>query len=175
MTTKLERTTPASLSGNPRATLAAWQKYEPIVISALRVHPKPFVYPCTTLRPVTICSRLRDAVRGKIAFDYPSELSTADVIRWYSEVVFKYDVENVYIGPVQNVKDVLEGSGVQTNSSHLVFPTLSFEEITAFSLLLSNGKLLGPVIVKVPPDLTLLPERENLEMVKKEDGSLMLL
>lgn len=175
MTNKLERTDPSSLAANPRATLAAWQKYEPIVKSALAVHPKSFVYPCSTLKPSTICSRLRDAVRGKLAFDYPSELSTEAVARWYSEVVFKYDIENVYIGLPEGVKQVLDGTGSITNKSNLTFPTLSFEELAAFSLLLSNGRLVGPVIVKVPPDISLLPERDNLEMVKKEDGSLMLL
>lgn len=173
--TKLNRIDANSLAANPRATLQAWKQYEPIVIAAMEKHPQPFVYPCSTLRPVTVCSRLRDAIRGKIAFDYPSVLPTLDVARWFGEVIFKYDIENVYIGQAENVRDVLPGTGATANQNNLTFSTLSLEELLAFSLLLSTNKIVGPVIVKIPPDISLLPQRDNLEIVKQNDGSLMLL
>lgn len=174
--TKLDRVTPEALRANPRATLSAWQKYEQIVQAAMSVHPKPYVYPCTSLKPATICSRLRDAVRGKIAFDYPSVLQTNDVARWFSEVIFKYDLENVYIGPMDKVKEVLDGSGMMQGEKALSFPTLSFEQIAAFAILLSTQCIQGPVHIHQPPlDISLLPERPNLEMITRKDGSLVLI
>lgn len=172
---KLDRTTPESLRGNPRATLLSWQKYEQIVKAAIEVHPKSYVYPCSSLRPTTVASRLRDAIRGKIAFDYPSELSTNAVTRWYSEIIIKFDIENVYIGPLEKVTEVLEGHGQIRGESVMSFPTLSFEEVAAFALLLANGRVQGPVHIHQPPDISLLSERPNLEKIQREDGSLILI
>lgn len=173
--TKLDRTTPESLRGNPRATFVSWQKYEQIVKAAMDAHPKSYVYPCSTLKPTTIASRLRDAIRGKIAFDYPSNLSTDSVTRWYSEIVIKHDTENVYIGPMEKVKEVLEGHGQFRGETVMSFPTLQFEEVAAFALLLSNGRLSGPVHIHQPPDISLLGDRPNLERITREDGSLVLI
>lgn len=172
---KLDRTTPESLRGNPRATLLSWQKYEQIVKAAMERHPHSYVYPCSTLRPTTVASRLRDAIRGKIAFDYPSDLSTDDVTRWYSEIIIKFDTENVYIGPLEKVSEVLEGHGQFRGENVMSFPTLAFEEIAAFALLLSNGRISGPVHVHQPPNLDLLGELPNLERITREDGSLVLI
>lgn len=173
--TKLDRTSPETLRANPRATLSSWQKYEQIVKAAMELHPKPYVYPCSTLKPTTIASRLRDAIRGKIAFDYPSEVSTVAVARWYSEVIIKFDTENVYIGPMEKVTEVLEGHGSFRGETVMSFPTLLFEEVAAFALLLSNGRLQGPVHIHQPPNLALLSELPNLERITRDDGSLVLI
>jgi hypothetical protein len=148
------------------------------VIAAFTVHPKSYVYRCTTLAPSTVCTRLRDAIRGAIAFNFPilnDPFTHSDLARWYSEVIFKYDQENVYIGPVEEIKETLEGGGSVRGEAVLSFPTLEFEEICAFSLLLSNNRIQGPVVILQPPDISLLPERQNLEQLKREDGSLVLL
>jgi hypothetical protein len=114
-------------------------------------------------------------VRGKLAFDYPcTEVTNDEILRWYAEVVFKNDREQVYIGPPEEVKSTLVGS-TPASSTSLIFPTLTFEELTAFTLLLSGGRIVGPVQVKQPPDIALLEKRPNVEILHKPDGSLVLL
>jgi len=127
--------------------------------------------------PSTVCTRLRDAIRGAIAFNFPisdDSLSHADLTRWYSEVVFKFDQENVYIGPVEEIKETLDGGTIR-NEAVLSFPTLEFEEICAFSLLLSNNRLQGPIVILQPPRYNPSSRRPNLERLERKDGSLVLL
>lgn len=173
---KLDRIDPSSLLHNPRATQGAWLKYEPIILAAFKQHPRPYIFSPSSMSPVSVCSKARDAVRGKLAFDYPSEVSTPDLQRWYSEVIFKVLEESVYIGPPQTSTDSLEGQGnTKSSASSLSFSELSFEEISAWALLISNGRFKGSVTVLYPPDLSLLPPRPNVEMMSKPDGSLVLL
>lgn len=176
---KLEHIDPDRLKGNPRATFVAWKKYESLVLAAFRMHPQPYIYRPANMAASTVCSRLRDAVRGKLAFDYPCDVpdspSNLDLARWYSEVVFKYDKEQVFIGPPESIHGVLTGTQVGSpRTKQLVYESLSFEEVSAFSLLLSTGRIEGPVLIKTPPDLTLLPDRPNTEKMTKPDGSLVL-
>lgn len=171
---KLDRIDPKILATNPRASLAAWLKYEPVVTAAFNQHPRPYAYKPLNMSPSSVCSKMRDAVRGRLAFSYPSTVSDHDLARWYEEVVFKHDKECVYIGPPEEVKTQLIGT-VPESPTSLVFPTLSFEELAAFTLLLSNGRIVGPVRVKQPPDTTLLPKRPNVELMTRDDGSLVLL
>jgi hypothetical protein len=173
---KLERLDPKLLVSNPRATLKAWRKYESIVIAAFRSHPKTYIFKPSALSPATVCTRVREAVRGKLCFDYESEVSTQDLLRWFSETVFKYDSTNVYIGPLSDVQETISGESPSTGPKvPFSFTTLSFEEITAFTLLLSTGKLIGPVAIKSPPDMTLLPLRQNVQILSRPDGSIILL
>jgi hypothetical protein len=172
---KLDNIDPQRLAGNPRATLQSWLKYRDVVLSAMNQHPKPFIYQPSSMTPSSVASKLRDAVRGKLAFNYPdNEITDLALARWYSEIVVKHDKENVFIGPPEEVKKTLVGS-TPTSSSELSYPTLSFEEISAFTLLLSGGRIVGPIICTQPPDLTLLPLRPNVEMIKRKDGSLVLI
>lgn len=171
---KLDRIDPTRLSSNPRASLASWLKYQSVVLAAFRMHPRPYSYSPTNMSPASVCSKMRDAVRGKLAFDYPCEVSTSDLARWFSEVIFKHDHVNVYVGLPAEVNSSLIGA-TPISSTDLIFPTLSFEEISAFTLLLSNARIKGPVRVKQPPDITLLPKRPNVELMSRDDGSLVLL
>jgi hypothetical protein len=128
------------------------------------------------MSPVTVCSRLRDAIRGKLAFDYPSEIPTEDLSRWYGQIVIKSDTEQVLIGPLEEIKSSVQGTAVGvTKSADMVFAELSFEEITAFTLLLSTGRVVGPVLIQKPPDISLLTARPNVELMNRPDGSLVLL
>jgi hypothetical protein len=173
---KLDRLDPALLAANPRANVAAWMKYESIVLAAYRQHPKPYIFRPTSMAAVTVCSRLRDAIRGKLAFDYPSEISAEELAVWYGQVVIKSDTEQVLIGPMEEVKASVQGTAVGTTKpTDMVFQELSFEEITAFTLLLSTGRVVGPVLVQKPPDISLLPVRPNVELMNRPDGSLVLL
>jgi hypothetical protein len=172
---KLDNIDPQRLANNPRATLQSWLKYRDVVLSAMHQHPKPFIYQPISMTPSSVASKLRDAVRGKLAFNYPDdEISDLSLARWYSEIVVKHDKENVFIGPPEEVKRTLIGAK-PSNDHELNFPTLSFEEISAFTLLLSGGRIVGPIKVTQPPDITLLPTRPNVEMLKRPDGSLVLI
>ena len=174
---KLDRIDPSILATNPRASIQSWLKYRDIVIAAYKQHPKPFVYRPVSMTPSSVCSKMRDAVRGKLAFDYPEdEVTNNELARWYSEVILKHDKEQVYIGLPEEVRATLIGvtpSG--PNANGLKFPTLTFEEISAFTLLLSAGRILGPVEILQPPDITLLPRRPNVEILNRKDGSLVIL
>lgn len=169
---KLNRISMESLANNPRATLSAWLKYEPVILAAFRLHPKPYSYRPANMAAVTVCSRLRDAVRGCLAFKYSCEIPHDDLLRWFSEVVFKHDGTNVYIGPPERTLEKLEGEG--TDVPIYSFKELSLEEVVAFSVLISGNRISGPIYIASPPDVSLLPTRTNCEVVKKDDGTLML-
>lgn len=172
---KLDNIDPQKLAGNPRATLQAWLKYRDVVLSAMHQHPKPFIYQPVSMAASSVASKLRDAVRGMLAFNYPDpEITPLVLAKWYSEIVVKHDRENVYIGPPEEVKNSLVGT-TPTSSTELNFPTLSFEEVAAFTLLLSNGRIIGPIMVKQPPDLALLQKLPNVEILGRPDGSLVLI
>lgn len=172
---KLDNIDPQRLANNPRATLQSWLKYRDVVLSAMNQHPRPFIYQPISMTPSSVASKLRDAVRGKLAFNYPdNEISDLDLARWYSEIVVKHDKENVFIGPPEEVKKTLIGSTPRSDHE-LNFPTLSFEEVSAFTLLLSGGRITGPIRISQPPDISLLPQRPNVEMLRRNDGSLVLI
>lgn len=174
--TKLDRIDRTVLASNRRASLSSWQKYEPIVLAAFRLHPKPYIFHPSNMAARTVESRIRDAVRGKIAFDYPSELSTPDLERWWSQAVVKSDDKQVFIGPPQELQATLSGTATtSTRPADLVFDDLTFEEVSAFALLISSRRVPGPVLVKSPPDITLLPPRPNVELMQRPDGSLVIL
>lgn len=171
---KLDSINAADLSSNPRATLAAWLKYEPIVAKALQVHPKPFAYTPTTMSPYSVASKLRDAVRGKIAFDYPSTLHTDVVSRWWNEVQVSNDIEKVLIGPKGVKVGRLDGS-VHSDYAFM-FDTLEYEEVSAFELLLSTGRIKGPVMIQHPKaNLSVDGTQPNCERIFRPDGALILL
>lgn len=174
---KLDRIDPVALSSNPRASQAAWLKYRDVVIAAYKHYPKPYIYCPASMTPATVCSRVRDAIRGKLAFDYPeSEVSNGDLARWYDQIVIKHDNVRIYIGQPEEIRSNLIGhTPSASQSSHLKFPTLTFEEIAAFTLLISSGRLLVSIEIEQPPDISLLPKRPNVEIMPRKDGSLVIL
>lgn len=170
---KLDRLAPEDLKGNSRATLGAWLKYEPIVKAAYANHPKSFTYQPTSMAASTVATRLRDAIRGAIAFDYPSEISNLDLRRWYAEVVIKHTDDQVFIGPVDQVVSAVHGFAVSKDP--FIFEHLTLDELIAFTILLSSGRVVGPVCITHPPDISMLPTRDNVEVIPRADGSLLLL
>lgn len=169
---KLSRISMESLAGNPRATLSSWLKYEPVVLAAYRQHPKPYSYRPANMSSATVSSRLRDAVRGMLAFCYSCEVPHDALLAWYSEVKIRHDGTNVIIGPLEKNPSQLEGEG--SDLPLYSFKELSLEEIVAFTVLISGNRISGPIYIASPPDVSLLPIRGNVEIVKKEDGTLML-
>ena len=189
MSHKLRGIDPTTLVGNPRATLTAWIRYESIVVAAFRQHPSPYRYIPANVSPATVASRIRDAIRGKLAFDYPCVIPNATLLAWYAEIIVKYDSTQVYIGlPLANTT-ALEGqcipqspltSSTKTNeanpsSSSHIFDSLTLEELIAFTVLLDTGRILGPVLIHHPPDISLLPDRSNVEILSRPDGALILM
>ena len=67
-------------------------------------------------------TRLRDAIRGKITFDYPSEISTPQLANWYSQIVIKYTKEHVYIGPSRGRAKRVKGSWVTKELCRICLP-----------------------------------------------------
>jgi hypothetical protein len=175
---KLGRIDPVSLADNPRATLQAWQRYEPIVIAAVRKFPLPFVWSPSPhqISCTTVVSRIRDACRGKIAFDYPSSITAEDLARWFSQVIFKVVSRSVYIGPKEQLKTVvIPLDAHEEKKGDLVFDDLTPDELNAFALLLSNGRLSGPIILRKPLSQPDVPEYPNFHIIPRPDGSLVLL
>ena len=143
---KLDRIDAKSLASNPRASYSSWLKYEPVVLAAYKQHPKIFVYSPTSMTPASVASKMRDAVRGMLAFSYPCSVPVLELAKWYDEIIIKHDKESVYIGQPEGVKSVLSGEQRSPDSSsNLIFPTLTFEEVSAFQLLLSTARILGPI------------------------------
>lgn len=172
---KLDRLDPDSLRGNRRASLPSWLKYQDIVLAAFRLHPQPYTFRPQGLSPLTVATRLRDAIRGALAFGHPCEIPQPDLLRWYSEVIIKSDESSVYVGPPpKNVPSPVEVAK-ETPSSSFSYDSLSFEEVAAFAVLLSSGRVRGPVEVRNPPDLSLLPERQNVEFYRPPTGGLVIL
>lgn len=178
MASKSDRLDPALLSSNPRATLPMWTRFAPIVEKAMAQHPKPFLYRPSGLAPGTVLIGIRDAIRGAIAFDYYGDaVRTSALATFFDEVIIKQLGDSIYIGQrnkiPKTVSPLIPADG--DTVAPLTFPSLSFEEVAAFTLLLSNGRLSGPVRITNPPDLSLLPERTNCEVIPAADGSVTLL
>lgn len=173
---KLDRIDPKVLSTNPRATEPCWLKFRPLVLAAMAVHPKVYMYRPQNMSVMSVESKIRDAIRGKLAFGYAGEPGTAQLLSWWEEVVVKTDDSYVYIGPPKSITIILRGESADPALSNgYSFSTLSFEEVAAFATLLSTGKLLGPVRVQLPPNLDNFTVRQNVEMVNQPDGSLLML
>lgn len=173
---------PSTLVDNARATFREWKRYETCVVAAMQQHPKPYVFSPTSLRPVTFTSRIRDAIRGCIAFNYPIISDTIithdELAKWWSEVVVKYTPEHVFIGTPERVVRAIAGDvgfDAPLASTTLTFVTLSLEQIIAFTVLISGGCIPGPVLISSPPDVSLIPERPNVEMDLRADGKLLIL
>lgn len=174
---KLERIDPSLLASNPRASFAAWMKYRDIVEVAYNKHPVPHRFEPANLAAATVTSRIRESVRGAIAFEYPGFCSPADLTRWWSETVVKQNGKEVIIGPAEQVAEAVKVKQAtpSSTSSGYFYDTLDFEQIAAFCCLISGGLIQGPVVVKAPPDLDLLTDRPNVELMKKPDGSIIIL
>ena len=169
---KLSRIDPASLAGNPRATYAAWLRFSLVVRNAMNDHPKPHTITPVSITPATYASRLRDAVRGAIAFGH-ADVPVEDLARWFGEVVVRYDARNVYIGPREVKPTEIETASIP--KTEFSFATLTDEEFQAFVLLLNAGRISGPVHIETPNGLWCDPLLPNITFIPRPDGSLILL
>lgn len=141
---KLNRIDPTDLAYNPRANLSSWQRFQPLVEQAYETYPKPFIFTSTGWSPESIISKIRDAIRGKIAFDYPSKYTADEVITWWEKVIVRRIENKIYIG--ERIKDVkkINPDAVKTKYE---FKTLEPIHLRCFALLLDAGLIEGPIIV----------------------------
>lgn len=164
---KLDRIDPAQLAHNPRATVTQWLRFQPVVVAAFRQHPRPFTYVPKSMSPATVASRMRDAIRGAICFSYPSDIPITDLAQWWEHSSIRHTTKEVVIGPItSDVLPALECLNTPSPTG-FHFDSLSFEELVAFSLLLDSGRIVGPVVVDSPPDISLLPPRNNVEVLHR--------
>lgn len=173
MPAKLDRLDPALLAHNPRATLRAWKEYEHIVLAAHKHHPQVFVYEPPGKTPATVASRLRDAIRGAIAFGYCDSLAPEALLAWYGETTITHNSFSVRIGP-RGSDEVVPLTPAQDREVGLEFTSLTLSELNAFVLLLGNGRIQGPVIVH-KYDTTGMLEHANVEKMYRPNGTLVLL
>lgn len=172
-TSKLNRINPKTLASNPRADYKSWVRYESIVLAAIQKHPMPYVYRPSNMAASTVSTRLRDAIRGAIAFGHSDKISVSDLSRWWSETTVSTENGAVIIGPLgEAVASSVNGT---SSDSGYVFSTLSFDELYAFCTLLNNSRIEGPVTVQHCPRLPPLDDFPNVEEIRRDDGSLILL
>lgn len=170
---KLLRLDRNALASNPRATLRCWERHKPIVLAAMAIHPKPYIYDAKDLSAASVVTKLRDAVRGCLCFSYDPERYEA-LRSWFHEVVFRANGKSVIIGPPSRELSVLEVEASGSTNA-LSFASLTPDEISAFTLLLSHSRIHGPIIIQHPPGIADIAERVNVEVVLQEDGSIVLL
>lgn len=170
---KLENLDASTLAHNPRATLSAWMRYRSLVRAAMLDHPKTLSYIPANMAAATVASRLRDAIRGALVFEYPLDCTKEDLTKWYSEIVIRHTSTQVFIGPKENKLDALLEVQTQDLGS-LEFASLTHEEYNAFALLLNNGRIQGPIVVRNGPS-TMFTTLPNVEIIHRPDGSLVLL
>lgn len=162
-----------SLISNPRATFTAWKRFENIVQAAMQQYPRAYIFKPVTLSNTTVVSRLRDAIRGAIVFEYTDY--TNQLANWFDEIVIKeYSDGQVFIGrPDLPAVDPIASENVKAEG--YVFDSLSFEELSAFCILLNTNRIEGPIKVGRPPDISILPDYTNVHITTHNDGSITLI
>lgn len=178
MRPKAEGLNIVDLTNNPRADLASWMKYESLILTAYRAFPSPYEFKPKNHSAHTVVSRFRDATRGCIAFQHPITLAediTHDMLRdWYLQVIIKRNADDtIFVGRPEKRLIRIETERLPDKDSY-TYASLTYEEISAFSLLLATGRIRGPVKALAFPDVTTLPERSNLNVMVNSDGALVL-
>jgi hypothetical protein len=172
---KLNHLRPSSLSSNPRASLSSYLRFRDTIESAASGHPLPHVCIPSSLAPSTFISRIRDAVSGLLAFDYPCSVDKDRLSLWWSEVVVAPDPTNpkaVIIGPKTSVVEKVNAP-TPIPQGMMSFTTLVQDEFDAFCLLLSRGRIQGPVHVK--DGGWSYATAPNVEVLRRPDGSIVLI
>lgn len=173
MSVKEQNLAPENLTSNPRATLGAWNKYHKVVESAITSPENPVKITPQSVTTGTFVTRLRDAIRGCIAFSYPllsDQYSHEDLKEWFIRMTFWFSNEHVFIG---NRKKNDQPVVARVEKAGFHFESLTTAEIYAFQVLLSSGRLKGPVEVDVAP--TLEPcEIVNVQILHRDKGFIIL-
>lgn len=137
-------------SSDPRFTLEAWHRFEGVIEAWLAAYPAPYIFKPDNLSVETVMARLRDAVKAKLTFGYPSSVVDHQILtqRWADVVVTRARGLNghVRIGrPEGRVKLALVTEGKSTTTLSLVAPTL--EVLNAACVLLNAGVIATEISV----------------------------
>jgi len=171
---KIHRIVPSSLAHNQRATLAPWQRYEALVLRAYDAAPAPVRFKPSGLSAESVVSKVRDAIRGMIAFSYPSRVTSDELSAWWSTVIVRRIDDEVYIGPRLRYDSELTAKAEHTRYE---YDTLSQSEMRCFAVLLSAGRINGPITIRKPlvPDPSVFDGLTNAEPINMPDGTLLII
>lgn len=170
------RLRPSTLASNPRASLSAYLRFRDTIEAAISSHPAAHVCVPQDYAPATFVSRIRDAVRGLIAFDYPCAHPPERISLWWSEVVVAFDPHDpnaVIIGPKTSVVEKINAPKAVPQDMK-AFVSLEPDEFSAFCLLISRGRIDGPVHVKNHTNSSVAVPA-NVEIISRPDGSIVLI
>jgi hypothetical protein len=163
-----------SVSNNPRCTLAAWQRYAPSVLAAYWASPEPYIFKLPGFSVQSVVSKLRDAVRGKLAFDYPCPVSNEALASWWADTIVKPYGDEVYIGP-RPVKQTEPIEPESKNKNPYFFRTMSQRHAAMFAELLNAGLVQGPITIRrveADPDISSM---FNVDLIHLPDGTLQII
>lgn len=174
--TKRESEDLARLAQNPRASLISWERYAPVVRRAFESYPEPCVLDPLTIQPNTFESRIRDAIRGAIAFDYPRDFAYGTKLaEWWKMVVVRQTIVPPRVIIARKENKQLPPIEVKEKTQGLEFTELTLEEWRAFILLVNNGRLQGPITVRSKPNTTTIQLPPNVQLLPRPDGSIIIL
>jgi len=146
------------------------------VLAAYAAFPEPYLFTLDGFSVQSVVSKLRDAVRGKLALDYPCTVPNDDLFAWWRQVIVRPDGDKVYIGPkpAKNAEPVAPTDrGTSRNPYH--FRTLEPRFAQMFAELLNAGHIQGPITIVKPgpdPDISGL---FNVDLIHLPDGRLQII
>lgn len=161
------------LAGNPRCTLEAWLRYRPYVEAAFGTYPEVYVVTPANFTSATFASRIRDAVRGAIVFQYPCAIPQPTLIDWWSKVVVRLYGDKVKIGPPDKIDVTVREVLVRLDQTTSEHSNVTDMERDAFYILISSGRIPPPVIFnQVWPGWD--PGHPNVQILVKDGKTLFI-
>lgn len=173
---------------DPRFTLAAWQRYELHVAAWMDVWPLDYSFSPNELALETVRTRLRDAVKAKLHFNYPSSVVDHELLkqRWPGVVVTRHRTQKGYIriGPNEGRQKINLTSSTLSlahKNEALIVQSPQLSDLIAVAHLLNRGILVGEVLVQdysqvvlqgLTHELTRFP---NVEIVEQTATSFIML
>jgi hypothetical protein len=138
-------------SSDPRFSLAAWQRYEDTVAAWLQVYPSAHIFAPSNLSLETAIARLRDAVKAKLQYMYPSHVNHNALASAWPNVVVTRDRNIpglVRIGPPQGKVLTLTTAlpPVQRDGITVIDPNV--DVLDALCLLVNAGVLSSEIHCK---------------------------
>ena len=149
----MPRITAAPHSGN-RFDTKAWCRYRPLIKRWMDEFPNTFEFEATQLSPETITSRMRDAVRGYITFNWPpADVNHDRLTEVWEQTYLSAGDGRVKLYSTFGQKDAMVGLDCNEYVFTIKAPTKP--ELIAALLLANNNRLNSkPVsILDLPTDL----------------------
>jgi len=167
-------------------SLRAWQLYEPIVVTWLRIYPSEYIFKPDNFSSQTVVPRLRNAIDGFLRYKYPSTVDPTLLSIARAEVsitLLESDPTKVRIGPRIGRRSAIHLAEPDPNSitSDLAFSVDNLIDLTAAMILLNSGKISATVSVRDPSGnlIAAFHEREaqfpNLSIIGESSQSFTFL